>query len=538
MVKKKVKKKVQNVPRRGKSAVQIKKDMELFATGVERLKGLERELKSLDTRGFGKEEASIRGKLKNVSDIPIIERELKSLKLRIRGKYKPRRRHKSQVSKDVEVIKGEVPSIKRGLKQLSEKIEEVSKKKAVQVDSGVGFVVDSEFNNFLKNVKGKLSERVREKEKNVGAVLKKDLKIREDKFREKYDSLVNAFEARKKKMEEDLKKKKKEANMKLFERIKEKIKLEEANAKERAKLEKYRVGEREKYADLMKKLNEERNKIEEEINRKYALKVRDSLKKEVSSKFNKKVEKRLDAERVVLSNRYKSALRAHANDVLKSRKEELRKGLEAEYLKKGRDLESRFKSDMKRLHKESIAKGNSLRRRREEVNAKLKDEELKNERAIDVAKKELQKEKVRFAKRMAKRRTEDLESLNIARNKLEVEQSLARKRLALEKDAFAKHNKEEEEILELHKNNLNDAKKEFEAHKEEEKGKIRQELSEEFHNKLLNELSEREKIINSKLKNEYNLKLKNAIREHDEELRKKKLDLELEIQNKMKSVLQ
>ena len=69
-----------------KSPVQIKKDLELFEKGIVRLKELERELNNLDTRGFNREEQSIRSKLKNVSDIILIEKEIKSLRNKINNK--------------------------------------------------------------------------------------------------------------------------------------------------------------------------------------------------------------------------------------------------------------------------------------------------------------------------------------------------------------------------------------------------------------------------------------------------------------------
>ena len=82
MVRKKTSKK--RVNKKEKSSASIsKKDFEAFKFGVSRLKELENELKSIDTRGFSKETIEIRSKLKNVSEIPNIERLLKSAEQRL-----------------------------------------------------------------------------------------------------------------------------------------------------------------------------------------------------------------------------------------------------------------------------------------------------------------------------------------------------------------------------------------------------------------------------------------------------------------------
>ena len=76
-----------------------KTDFETFKFGVERLKELEKELNSLDTRGFAGEEQDIKSRLKKVSEIPYIERQIKTLKLKIDKKYKPKNRKKSSTKK-------------------------------------------------------------------------------------------------------------------------------------------------------------------------------------------------------------------------------------------------------------------------------------------------------------------------------------------------------------------------------------------------------------------------------------------------------
>src|SRR3989338_3545234 len=90
MVSKKKKSSPKSKKQKAKSV--SKTDFETFKFGVERLKELEKELNSLDTRGFAKEEQDIKTKLKKVSEISYIERQLKFLKLKIDKKYKPRKK--------------------------------------------------------------------------------------------------------------------------------------------------------------------------------------------------------------------------------------------------------------------------------------------------------------------------------------------------------------------------------------------------------------------------------------------------------------
>jgi len=111
-----------------KNTSQIRRDFEVFAQGIERLKELRNELDSLDTTGFSKEEQSIRSKLKNVSDIPIIERELRVLSEKIKKGYRKEPRRKgsySWIKKDIGEIKSVIPEIKNQITNLSRKVSEL-----------------------------------------------------------------------------------------------------------------------------------------------------------------------------------------------------------------------------------------------------------------------------------------------------------------------------------------------------------------------------------------------------------------------------
>jgi len=208
---KKAKKVKRHKPVRGvkKSYEQVKKDLKLFETGVSRLKQLERELNRLDTRGFYVEEKTIRRKLKNVSDIPVIEKRIKTLRLKINKKYKPKIRKKRS-------------AVVEQLKQLNKKVEVMSKKP--RVDSKVGDAVNSEFGEFLNDVKGKLSNEARRKQREMKKALKIKLVEKNIVFKYKQKELEREFRKNKVKLEKEISEKKKKLDERAKVRVKNKIK--------------------------------------------------------------------------------------------------------------------------------------------------------------------------------------------------------------------------------------------------------------------------------------------------------------------------
>lgn len=450
-IKKAVKKKIISKKKNANSSVN-RKDFEAFKFGIERLNELKKDLDSLDTKGFAKEEQVIRKKLKTVSEIPNIEKAIKILKLKINKKYHPKKR-KSQVKEDIQDIKEDIPAIKkqirklgdiksmredipeikkeikklgemkdatddipgikrevrklsgirdiqediredipdikREIKKIGKKVEEVEKRKKGFVDSGVGVLVDTDFNIFLSHLKTTLSDRIRSREKEMDDILKTDLQEREQKFRDKYVDLIREFNNRKK-------------------------------------------------------------KAEEEFNKKYATKVKTSLQKEIAERFNDELQKKLNAEKVELGKRYIADLKQHAQQELEKQKQRLRERFDGELEKKKSVLE--------------------------------RGEEAKE-------------------------------------------------------SAFDEEKKAKESSIEREKLNIRKAKQEFEIQKEEERKRMKDKLMGEFNRQLHDEISKKEKMLRERLNSEFDLKLKKQIQDHEEELKKKKLDLEFEIQRKMKQVL-
>lgn len=118
-----------------KTIKKIEQDFEAYKRGLARLKELEKELNSLNTVGFEKDEKKIRKKLKSVHLIPEIEKDLEDLKLKIEGKYTPvykktpidkkQEREIKKLAKEEEKLKCEVRKAKELTKEEKEDIEKI-----------------------------------------------------------------------------------------------------------------------------------------------------------------------------------------------------------------------------------------------------------------------------------------------------------------------------------------------------------------------------------------------------------------------------
>ncbi|MEK6914460.1 MAG: hypothetical protein AABW83_02305, partial [Nanoarchaeota archaeon] len=218
------------------------KDFQIFAKGVERLEEIERELNSLNTKGYEQEASSIRSKLKNVSYIPQIENELRDLKDKINGNYKKKvsasnrniykkikelkksipdehyKIHKkikeleghvinndnfakkiNEIKKDISLVK-DMPKIQNQIKSLKKFIdsynEEEKKKKEIlkKIDPKVNLLVNNKFNLSLNEIKAELSKRINDKESEIKKQLHDDLDTRKKIFKEQYNNLEKNFE--------------------------------------------------------------------------------------------------------------------------------------------------------------------------------------------------------------------------------------------------------------------------------------------------------------------------------------------------------
>ena len=73
---------------------ELKKDVEVFSKGVERLEQLKAEFEKIDTSGHEKEAEEIRSMLKNVSAIPELEVKIINLKNSVHKKERLKQKYK------------------------------------------------------------------------------------------------------------------------------------------------------------------------------------------------------------------------------------------------------------------------------------------------------------------------------------------------------------------------------------------------------------------------------------------------------------
>jgi len=123
------------------------------------------------------------------------------------------------------------------------------------------------------------------------------------------------------------------------------------------------------------------------------------------------------------------------------------------------------------------------------------------------------------------------------KKKLDKQTKKAKLELASEKLKFKmdldKHNRD----FNIEKLKFEEAKRVFYDNKEKERARVREILTKQISDKMEAKLKDRESEIRAQLKAEYDLMLKGKLQERDEALKKKKFQLELELQQKMKEAL-
>jgi len=519
-----------------KSPAQVRRDLDVFEKGIIRLKELEKELGDLDSRGFAGDEQRIRAKLKNVSDIPFIEREIKSLRLKINNKHKPRVVKKSpykKIGKDLEEVRGQLPGVKRSIKLLNDKLDKIPKKKTRKIDLGVGSLVEADFDNFLGNIKSTLSERIASREKEIKDILAVDLQKRDVRFGDRYRALVREFSKKDKKLRDRFEKKykervatslKNEVKRKFDSELNAKLKVEKGSLakkyqahlnarvvahlkKDRGRLQRRLLKElKRKIAVLHREFDKRHIEIENGLKKRYCDKIKLAEKRrcDLDAKEKKFVaEKKRGMEEIsrlrdIKNNKIKE-LQVHARKLDKERAEIKRMGEEKK----------------KKFNVVKLVLGKRLRERE-----RRRIEELVRQKALlESEKKEhnifLEEEKGKLVDKIKK-------------NNLE----LASERLAL-KVELDKHNRE----LDDEKMKLEEMRNAFQIKKKEERDAVRESLTSQISADLEKKLARKERLIRSQMKKEYDLMLRRKIQERDEELKKKKFALEVEIQKKMRAAL-
>jgi hypothetical protein len=498
----------------------VKSDFDIYAKGVKRLEELEKELDFLNVdKKFPSETASIRSKLKHVSEIPQIEYELKSLKDKISGKSKNVRKSlvsdskikelkkqiekKSNECKKFAPLSKEVLKLKLEIHGLQNKIkgyeEDEKRKKQLlgNINVGVEKVFDDTMNLSLNDIKAKLSKEVENKEAQVQKELQRDLKRREELFNERYLELEKHFQ------EDYAKKVKEELKKEVSDKFDKKV-SEELAKKTKASESELNV--------LKRKLKTEYSSKENILNQHFEKAIEEDKKRE-KELFNE----RILAEKIKLHKKLDSEIAA---EILRIKQKEAGKEHELNEKLSG------FSMLREKLIDAFRKKKDALENKEERIiNDKLKDIERQRQELI----KKVESEKVSLDR--AKKRVELLKDSALAKARLQFEEEKKQvsNDLAKQQQDLAD---EKTRLVSLKNNLMLQSRKQIESEKElfeqekrkEEEKILRQEEA----------LKKKVEVIKAKLQEEYEEKLKEAIKIKEDEFKKKNKDLENQIKEKIK----
>ena len=243
----------------------VKSEFDELTRKISKVESLRHQLEILDVTGFEADARLISSKLHDVDSLPQVERELNALrrKIKIRSLQRVSDEKRSGVSRtqQMKAVKRHHRNIERNirdLKQLIEKKRRVSVKKQltkeqlhfikdvptlerqfallksdfrkhlgprnIKVDTGVGMVVNYQFDDFIAAIKAELTHRLRKKELLMDAKLQADLAAHKKVFVNRYKELVKRFHQRYK--ESAAKKLKSEVQLKFEEALKKSLDME------------------------------------------------------------------------------------------------------------------------------------------------------------------------------------------------------------------------------------------------------------------------------------------------------------------------
>lgn len=457
-----------------------RKDFEIYAKGVKRLEELEKEINILGVdKKFPTEAASIRSKLKHVSEIPQIEYELKMLKDKISGKAKKKVKtksitdsrikslkeeikRKSQQCKKFAPLSKEVLKLKLEIEHMHKKIAEYEEEKKRKnkllenINVGVEKVFDDTMNLSLAEIKAKLSKQIENKEADVQKELQLDLKRREELFDDKYNQLEKQFHD---------------------------------NYNDRVKQE------------LKKEVND---KLDEKVNAQVNKKVKSS-EAEVNALKRRLVLEHASKERI-LQEHFDKAIAEEK----KRQKEDFQERLLAQKIKLHKKLDSEIAKEVLEIKQKEAEK-------QHELNQKLSGVSKLKEKLMNVfrAKKErLEAEDEKF-------RTKEMAELERVRE--EEMNKIKQKQRGIEAEKL-KIDSLKNKMLSSAKNQIQEEKEELEAEKRR---------AEEAIARREEAIKKKAEAIRANLQKEYDEKLREAIKLKEQEFKKKNLDLEKEIKKKV-----
>tara|TARA_Y100000034_G_scaffold128946_1_gene184484 strand:- start:488 stop:2692 length:2205 start_codon:yes stop_codon:yes gene_type:complete len=507
----------------------VKKEFDKFANKISRLESLKHELNTLDTVGFESDVGKIRGKLKDINAIPDIESRLAELKTKVEHrdskkviKNKATRKliersksvHedrgvmtkkiadiesslgekrkvlvKGQLSKnEVKTVK-EIPRMHRQLGALRRDLHEHTKMARVKVDSGVGVLVDSKFDDFVAAIKGDLSKKLREKELGVDKRLQEDLTSHKRDFERKYKTVVRNFnEKYKDRVSTELEKEVQERfaaelNAKLEEEKKKIIiALIQENARrlhaEKSKMiedleGKYRKKEKDMQAALDKEESEQRKVLADERGKlaEQRKKIHDKIL-EVEER-----DKRFSSERDILTKRMKNidSKDKRMQEILNSRTGNYRSKLASMKMRVDKERE-RLENEIEKLQKQEgesarnvERKEKELERRRGELERGLDNEKKRVEQGLERRRGEVERVLARKKVEAGKSLSGERRRLGLFRRRLGSD----RKRLSKERGRASEQlRRQKERLSKEHRNNVFVLEREKERLSKEHKSNV------------------------------------------------------------------
>jgi len=509
MVKKKIKK-GSNRKKNDKQALQ--KDFYAFQEKVNRLEEFKHEISSLEsknlTKGFEKEVGIIKSRLKDTSALPELESRIRRLRTEIRKKREVKRKSPIKViSKKVDILDDSIEKsnikisrrvdnidtrieeknieLKKEIKDLKSKIDEDLKDKR-KVDNKVGFVVDENFNNFIYGLKLELSDRVKNREKELNNQLRNDLELRRRALDAHYvdmeKKLSKDYEIKKTKLASD-----------------------------------YGLRENKLVSDYGLRTEADKKKIQE-LNKEYSLKksqlqdlyearVANDLKKEIQRRFSEELKKKFDAERTKIDYYYISKMKER---------------YQSEFEKQKDALESKFKT---RLVQEM---NNQKKMGEKEVKSKLEGLEQGYQNKQDNL--EIRK------KQLEKKLKEKISHAGFNKSK---EHKLLKNKLKELERAKRTHQREYSSKMALLKKQISENTRDV----NKIKLSLKDQLSREAHDEIVIKVREYRKKINEEIKKDFTSKMETftiqqrKLMEQEIDERTKQLEEELAKQRKINSTL-
>lgn len=461
----------------------IKREFDEFASKISRLEALKHELSTLNTKGFESEANLIKASLKDVGNLNQAERDIGILREKIMERrsssFNDDKIHdnlKSQseyLKKKIDELEGEleekksafaksklsgeqksfindIPGLEKQILELKKKFQyHVGTFKAKkEIENSIA--ADNKLEDFISEIKLELNQRLKKKEHDVDRKLNEDIKLHEEVFRDKYQSLVREFtEKYKEKVKSQLKR---EVESKFNKELSERLKEEKAKAASRI-------------ANLnIARLAIQRKKLVQKMQKEYKDKYERMEKRIRDERVH--LGEEADAKRKVMLEKLKAIKRKREelqreNDKMKLKMKKEKAKLERHFFDLKKSESGHFSSSMELARKQLEQKANSYRH---EINRKIHEKALESDktkknlmaREISRLKENLRKNfqnRVKNQNKKIKDRINILDQQNksLSDKSKAINEKLAEERDKLQNTAIKIKQKSNQEIEDMHR---------------------------------------------------------------------------------------